>query len=234
MKNQNATTVGIVMIALVGWAHQTDAQEYSQYKQRAPSAQATGAVSHTSQPQRLSHVSPYYRENPSPKEVRKHDLITIRVDEKAITASEGEMQRRKTASFDSALLKWLRLDGLAIRPDPGNDQDRSISATLSELSRSEGDLETLERVTFDITAEVADIRANGTLVLAARKTVRINDESWQYALSGLCRIEDIAPNNVVLSSNIAELDVHKRERGTIRDSYRRGWVMKWYDAFRPF
>ncbi len=233
MKNQNATTVGIVVLALiavVGWTHQTDAQDNSQAK----TAQTTGTASSAASRMGLADWSWYYRENPSPKQVRKHDLITIRVDEKAITTSEGEMQRRKTASFDASLLKWLHLDGLTLLPDPNNDLERDVSLLLSELSRSEGDIETLERVTFDITAEVADVRSNGTLVLAARKTVRINDESWQYALSGLCRIEDIAPNNVVLSSNIAELDVHKRERGTVRDSYRRGWVMKWYDAFRPF
>ena len=50
----------------------------------------------------------------------------------------------------------------------------------------------------------------------------------------LCRREDIGPGNVILSKNIANLVVDKRELGQIRDSYKRGWLTRWWDQLGPF
>jgi flagellar L-ring protein precursor FlgH len=87
---------------------------------------------------------------------------------------------------------------------------------------------------FDITATVVDIRPNGTLVLEAHRKLVNSDEQWEYSLSGICRKEDILDGNVVLSKSIAELQVLKRELGSVRDGYRRGWLLRWWDEFRAF
>lgn len=236
MNHPILTAFVLTLLALVGGAERAIAQNSSLYSKpstvMSEAVPANGMVSNSGVS--LSQGSWIFRQNPLPKQLRLHDLITIRVDEKAITKSEGEMERRKTGSFDLKLLDWINFAGLSIRPDSHSGDDRRIRATVDELLRAEGDIETLERVTFDITAEIVDIRPNGNLVLEAHKVVRINDESWQYSLSGICRIDDITPSNLVLSANIAELSVHKRERGNVRDSYRRGWLTKWYDNIRPF
>ena len=87
---------------------------------------------------------------------------------------------------------------------------------------------------FNIACYVADIRPNGNLVLEAHRVIRINEESWEVSLSGVYRREDIGPDNVVLSRNIVELKIDKRERGIVRDGYKRGWFLRWFDEFHPF
>ena len=47
-------------------------------------------------------------------------------------------------------------------------------------------------------------------------------------------IEIIGPNNIVLSKDIANLQVKKEEMGQIRDAYKRGWLIRWWDQFGPF
>ena len=54
------------------------------------------------------------------------------------------------------------------------------------------------------------------------------------AMLGVARPEDIGPDNVLLSQNISELSVYKRERGQVRDSYRRGWLLTFWDSVRLF
>jgi flagellar L-ring protein precursor FlgH len=183
----------------------------------------------------LANGSWMYRPLPPPKEVRIHDIITIRVDEKSQTFAEGDMDRRKSELFDAVLKDWVVLEGLKqLKPAPMRDGDPRVQGQLSQLYRAESELETRESVKFDIAAEVVDIRPNGNLVLEAHRNIRNNEENWEYSLTGICRREDIGPNNTLLSKNIAELTVVKRERGHVRDSYRRGWLLRLWDTFHLF
>ena len=87
---------------------------------------------------------------------------------------------------------------------------------------------------FNIAATVVDIRPNGSLVLEARKNIRINDNLWETALTGICRPEDIAPDNVILSRDLIDLEILKEDRGHLRDGYKRGWFSRWFDRVQPF
>ena len=42
------------------------------------------------------------------------------------------------------------------------------------------------------------------------------------------------PNNTVLSENVADMRIVKRETGHVRDGYRRGWALEWLDKWQPF
>ena len=81
---------------------------------------------------------------------------------------------------------------------------------------------------------LARLLPNGTLVLEARRDIQNGDEHWIASLSGVCRREDIQPGNTILSKDIAELKIDKREAGHIPDAYKRGWLTRWMDAFNPF
>src|SRR5262245_36191034 len=61
---------------------------------------------------------------PPPREVRLHDHVKVRVSIKSRVVSEGEMQRRKTASLDAVLNDFPVIDGLRwIKPSPQSDGD---------------------------------------------------------------------------------------------------------------
>lgn len=183
----------------------------------------------------LPQVGMYYQEVPPPRELKLHDLVTIRVDEKSQTFSEGSMERRKTQLFDAILDQWISLDGLkAIRPTANSDGDPQIAGDINSLYRAEADLETRESMKFEITAEVVDIRPNGNLILEAHRVIQNNDEVWEYSLSGMCRSEDILDGNLVHSRSLAGLRLYKRERGHVRDGYRRGWLLRIWDSLHAF
>lgn len=172
---------------------------------------------------------------PPPKEIRKFDLISIRVNELERIQSEGEVQRRKNASLDVRLLDWLRLDDIdTVKPAPQVDGDPRIRGQLDQIYRAEGEMETSKRLDFNIAATVVDVRSNKTLVVEAHRQIIVDNEVWEYSLSGVCRAEDIGPDNVLLSRNISDLKIQKRERGHVRDSYRRGMITKILDRFNPF
>lgn len=186
------------------------------------------------QPLVLSRYSPTYRPPPEVKSFGLNDLVTIIVDESSMVISEGEMDRKKKAHGDLILENWILLKGLAAVPDPQIFGDPHISGAVDNKMRSEAAFESRDSMKFKIACRVADIRPNGNLILEGRRTIRNNQDSWEYALTGEVRSDDVLPNNTVLSENLADLWIQKRESGHVRNGYRRGWLLRWLDKWQPF
>ncbi len=169
------------------------------------------------------------------RQIQEHDIVSVRVDILSRMTADGEMQRRKDSTYDAQLKDWIVLEGLrAIRPDPQSQGDQRIRGQLQSKYRSLGELETRESLAFNVACEVADILPNGNLILEGRTKVIVNEEMWTVMLSGICRPDAIGPNNVILSRDVAQLDIHKAETGSVAAGYQRGWFQKIFDLIQPF
>ena len=129
---------------------------------------------------------------------------------------------------------WVLLKGLSLIPDPQSAGDPKVTAKLDNKMKSEGSLEARDSMITSVAAEVVDIRPNGNLVLEARRRIRVDNEEWDYSLRGIIREQDVQPDNSVMSQNIAQLDIYRRNSGHVRDGYRRGWVLKFLDKWQLF
>lgn len=165
---------------------------------------------------------------------RKNDIVTIRVDEITRVLAEGSSETRKQTLYEAVLSDWIRLTNFRLRPDPQGFGDPAVAVDSNNNYRAESEVETRESLAFNIAATVVDIRPNGTLLLEARKAIRVNDNLWETALSGSCRVSDIGPDNTVLSRDLIDLEIKKEDRGHLRDGYRRGWFQRWLDRAGPF
>jgi flagellar L-ring protein precursor FlgH len=234
---------GGLIVGIAGYALSDEGPNSSLYSQRlAQVQQSAPGVPANGVPGSLSSATgPYAPQSwyeiplPPPKEVKVHDIITIRVDTGSRMSESAQLQRRRTSQYDAILNDWIVLEGLrAIRPAPQSEGDQRIQGNLNQNNRVTGQLDTAESLKFDIAATVAAVLPNGNIVLEAHKEVTVNNEQWLHSLSGVCRREDIGPNNTVLSKDIANLRVKKTELGQIRDAYKRGWLTRWWDQFGPF
>ncbi|MGN6547009.1 MAG: flagellar basal body L-ring protein FlgH [Aureliella sp.] len=202
-----------------------------------PATPEQGAVVSPMAPQspELAAASWTYAAAPAARVLRIHDVISIRVDEVARMTAEGRASQRKNALYNAILKDWIEMEGLkAIRKAPQTQGDPAVNGQLSEIYRATSDLQTLESLAFNIAAEIADIRPNGNIVLEAHKSISVNDNRWEISLSGICQAKDIGPDNLVLSKDIIDLKVEKRESGQARDGYRRGWFTEWFSRLQPF
>ncbi len=200
-----------------------------------PSAQKTTAFAAGQRQYRtLAEMSWTYRPPVPPRQIKLHELIVIVVEEKTQVVSEGEFDRRKRANSSWSLKDWILFDGWAIKPDPQSAGDPTISGEMEQRYRAEGELDVRSSMKFRMACHVVDIRPNGTFLVEGRRSIRNNNEIWELFLSGIVRPEDVQPDNTVLSENVDNLRIYKREVGHVRDSYRRGWFGRWLDQYQPF
>jgi flagellar L-ring protein FlgH len=182
----------------------------------------------------LSGVSWTYQAPAPRRQIKIYDVLTVIVNYKSQVISEGEVDRKKKANFKATLADWVLLKHWTLYPDPQSKGEPKIAGSWDNKFRGEGSLETRDAMEFKMACVVLDIRPNGVLVIEGRRSIRNNAETWEMSLTGLVRPEDVLTNNTVLSENIAELRIHKREAGSVRDSYRRGWLMQWLDTYQLF
>ncbi len=185
-------------------------------------------------PLTLASHSWYFVPPPPLKQVELNDIVTVVVKENSQVITEGEIQRRTQSNFDARLRNWIQFRGFSLNPLPSTVGEPRARGSFDNQVNTTAEIETTDSIVFRIAARVVDVRPNGNLVIEAHRTINNNDEVWEQSLTGIVRREDIAPDNTVMSEDVSELKIDKRESGTIRDSYRRGWLLKTFDRFKPF
>jgi len=182
----------------------------------------------------LTEYSWTYQKPVEPHPIRLHDIITVMVDEKSAVTSEGQMDRKKKAYGDLKLPNWILLKGLSVVPDPQTLGSPHVRGEVDNKMQSQANLETKDWMKLQIACNIVDIRPNGNLIIEGRRTIKNNEDTWEYSLNGEIRAEDVLPNNTVLSQNVSNMRLLKREEGHVRDGYRRGWFLEWLDKYQPF
>lgn len=195
---------------------------------QTPTGAVAGAVTRVD-PRAMSWT---YVPPPPPREIKLNDLVQVRVEVKSRASADGQLQRRKTAVYDAVLKDWIRLSGFGVKP--ASDDEPRIQGNLNDNTRALADLDTTELLQFDITATVVDVKPNGNIVLEASSDVQVDEEIWNYTLTGTVSPIHIGNTNIIESKHIANLRIERSTRGMIRDGYRRGWLTKIYNTFAPF
>lgn len=184
----------------------------------------------------LAQVSYFAVPQQEPKKLKKHDLVTIIIREESDTESKGQNDFQKDAHFLGQVNQMFKVNfgkgSIYGLPTPTNPA--AIEMTGDRTFKGTGDVTRNDTFTARITAEVLDVKPNGTLVLQARKHIKTDEEEQLMVLTGTCRVEDVTADNTVLSTQLNDLDLQKNHKGDVRDATRRGFLGKLLDFVNPF
>lgn len=170
---------------------------------------------------------------PPPSQIKVHDILTIEVDEKAEVIVNSRFNRQRNGTFKAQLKDWVRLGENgellnAAQNTPG------IEGALQNRLQTIGQSTDTEGITYKIAATVVDVRPNGTIVLEARKSIRTNQDFFEYRLTGRVDKSRIKPDRTARSEDIAELKIERSQRGKVFDSTKVNWGTRWLDLLFPF
>ena len=172
---------------------------------------------------------------PTPKTLKQHDLVTIIVNEQSEITTKGTSNLTRDSQLDAKVDNFvqLRASNLTLKGLQSSTTPE-IKLEGSRNFQGQGDVERTDSFTARITAEVVDVKPNGTVVLQARKKIKADDEEQTFVLTGTCRAEDITAADSILSSQLYDLQLQKTHTGDVRNSTKRGFFGKLLDLFNPF
>ncbi|MCG6156863.1 flagellar basal body L-ring protein FlgH [Rubinisphaera margarita] len=184
-------------------------------------------------PPSIRDFSLIYIPEEDPRQFHVNDIVTVLVSEKSEVTLNSRFNRQRTSTLKAELKEFVRLnDGLRLENSAGTSP--TIDANQQERIQNTGQVTDAEGITYRIAATIVDIRPNGNLVLEARKEINASDDLWEYTLHGEVRYEDVQRDNTVLSENIANLNIVKRQDGRVYSSVARRWGTKIFDTIWPF
>jgi flagellar L-ring protein FlgH len=197
---------------------------------------ATLSRSPDNAPVKLSAVSFFAVPDPEPKTIKKHDLITIIIREESSISSDGKTDLKKDADLNMQIDEWIKLQPKNFALQGGAQGITPPKITMSGTRNFKGEGKTDRTDTFvaRITAEVVDVKPNGTFAVQARKRIKNDEEEQEFILTGICRGGDVTPDNTILSTQIYDLELTTNHKGGVADSNKRGWVPRLMDFVNPF
>jgi flagellar L-ring protein FlgH len=156
------------------------------------------------------------------------DILTIIVAESAVSQNSQSKKSERDSSLDDALTRFL-YTGLAAH---GGELPSTSAAGKSSYSGG-GAISNSQSLTARTAVLVTDVLPNGNLVIEGARIVTFSGETQYVVLHGLVRPDDIARDNTLLSSNIADARVEFFSEGSLTDAQKRGWFAKLYEKLRP-
>lgn len=165
---------------------------------------------------------------------RVGDLIVVRIDEKDLATSQADTKLNKSDEATYGLPAALGFLGPLQKRFPGVDPQKLFASNSEQKFTGAGAIARQGQVTATLPVRVAQVLANGDLFIEGTKVVMVGHEEKHIYVSGIVRRIDIAEDNSVPSSRIADAEIEYTGRGDVSDTQRRNWFSRAIAKIWPF
>jgi flagellar L-ring protein FlgH len=158
------------------------------------------------------------------------DIVTVRIVEAAEASNAADTDLSRKSSISARVDNFFTAKKIL-----GVPLTQNLAESSSENTHIGKGTTTREgKVTASMTAVVMEALPNGNLVIKGVRAVGVNHEEQFITLTGIVRQEDIARDNTVLSTQIADAHITMTGSGVVADKQRSGWGVWLFDWLWPF
>jgi len=201
--------------------HRPSEKEQAMELPHFPTPPADGAIFHTG-------YSAGLFDNPTARNVG--DTVTVILQE-ATTAQKSSQTDTAKATKDALSAPTL----LGMPATIHGNAVLSASINNANTFSGSGDSKQSDSLVGAITVTVVRRLQNGNLLVRGRKYVDINQGSEYVRLEGIIRPIDIAPDNSIPSSEVADARIAYGQKGALNDANRPGLLSRFFNSpLMPF
>ncbi len=160
---------------------------------------------------------------------RKHDPLSVVVDESLAASTDGTVKNSRASSASS------QVSALFGKLSASNALQNLVNQSSGSGLNAQGQSVTNSSLTTVLGGEVADVLPNGILVVQAVRQVSFNQQTQTIRLRGLVRPEDVNTFNQVHSTTITDLELEVVGKGIINDyTYRQNPLVRFLEKLLVF
>ena len=167
-------------------------------------------------------------ENPIARHIG--DVVTIVLSESTNAQKSATTKTQKSTSNT--------LPGMSLFGSPVTIHGAQVlSGNVNDASKFDGEGNSAQSnsLTGYITTTVAKVLPNGNLYIKGEKKIWINQGQENVVLSGVIRPIDLAPDNTIPSSRVANARISYGGKGAINDANTAGWLSRFFNSpWTPF
>ena len=171
-------------------------------------------------------------------DVRAHfpgDLLTVVVAEQSQGKKDATTETTGESSISASVEDFFGIPAAAVKFLPNGFNPQSVvKAETKRSSKGDGTTTREGALTANITVRVVALDPNGNLYVRGDKIVSVNRENQHIVLSGTVRPEDIASDNSVLSSRLADARIDYYGSGVVGDKQNVPLSHRLFDWIWPF
>jgi len=162
------------------------------------------------------------------KAFRVGDIITITLNERTQASKNANSQIAKNSNAELGLTS---LFGSSLTTNnPIGSNDLNLSAGYSGDRTTKGDSKAAQgnTLTGSITVTVADVLPNGIIAVRGEKWMTLNTGDELVRIAGMVRADDIATDNTVSSTRVADARITYSGTGSFADASQPGWFDRFF------
>ncbi len=162
------------------------------------------------------------------------DIVTILVN----TTDSADVENASTLSGAGTetmgMPNMFGLEGSLGRILKNATASTLVSTNSTNTWTGSGVMKRNETVNLSLAATVTQVLPNGNLVVAARQELRVNSELRELVVTGVIRPQDIASDNTISQTRLAEARIAYGGRGENTNVQTPRWGQQVLDAVLPF
>lgn len=152
------------------------------------------------------------------------DIITIRLAERTQASKDAGTAIKKDQD--------IQMNEATILGDSVGLGDHSLGTDITQNRDFQGQSESSQSnsLTGSISVSVIEALPNGLLRVRGEKWLQLNRGSEYIRLSGMLRQEDVAPDNSVASTKLADVRISYSGTGELAAANNMGWLGKFFNS----
>lgn len=161
------------------------------------------------------------------------DILTIRIDIADKANVSNATSRSRTGSEEGGASAFFGLEKI-LKKAAGIDSNSLVGSSTSSSNDGKGSTSRSETISMTMAAIVTAVLPNGNLVIKGRQETRVNFELRELVVTGIVRPQDVARDNSIRHTQIAEARISYGGKGQLTDAQQARWGQQLMDVLSPF
>jgi len=166
------------------------------------------------------------------KAARVGDLVTVIISENAKATRSLASKQSKSSDRKTGLSGNINFTGNQRTSSLNSTGD--IGMSNSKTFDGSGSTNNSDTLTANVTSVVVHVYPNGNMRVLGKRLLNVNHEPQEITFSGVIRPTDIAADNTIPSSKVAQVRIDYGSTGALATVTHEGWLSQTLDQVWPF